>query len=241
MCPCIFSFLGWLVHRLRLFRKARSYSLSQRGIVWLCWYNLFLSPVLGPGPLTPVQDFARHSVRLMDAHLVSQTPARLEAREAQVSLTLFVVIFRSSSLRPGSFHLVSFQSDSMLCAQAFHRSQALLPSCAAGGTYTRAEVHVQYHRHPRCARLKVHFRVFARSDLRFTPVYMESCKEVVGAHLCRFLSVHSVWSQSQVTSSFLSPQLAPYRSSAWVFCAPKPLKRGPSSPSLGRTLVFDCL
>ena len=62
----------------------------------------------------------------MDAHLVSQAPARLEPAKNK-SLTSFFTLFRSFSLRSTSFHLVSFQSTSMLFAQTF----TVLPPCAA--------------------------------------------------------------------------------------------------------------
>ena len=116
----------------------------------------YLLPVLGPGSLTPVQDFTRHSVRLMDAHLVSEAPARLEAREPQVShITLHSSSFFFSS-SPISFHLASFQNVPQYSfAQAFTVPKPLHPLRAAGEADSRAEVHIQSHRHPRRARLKV--------------------------------------------------------------------------------------
>ena len=86
-------------HSLHSCCEARSYTPSYRegGVIGevfqLSWHNFFFPCVSGPGTLTPVQDFTRHSVRLMDAHLVSQASARLEAREAQVSH----IIIHSSS------------------------------------------------------------------------------------------------------------------------------------------------
>ena len=71
-------------HRLRSHCEARSYTLGHRGFFPLSWHTFFFPSVLGSGSLNPVQDCTRHSVRLVE-HLVSEAPARLETREAQVT------------------------------------------------------------------------------------------------------------------------------------------------------------
>ena len=90
--------------------KTCSYSQGHRRVIPLSWHDFFFLSVLGSGSLTPVQDFTRHSVRLVDAHLVS-------------------ILFRSSSLCSRSFHVVFFPECLNALRPGFHRSQASSSTC----------------------------------------------------------------------------------------------------------------
>ena len=124
-------------HSLCAFRKARSRSLDHRKTVRFPWHNLFLPSVLGRGPLTPVQDFTRQSVRLMDVHLVFRAFARHEPRESQVSHIArhsFPFFFSSLRVLPSRFFPQYLN--------------ALCPGCHRSQENSRATVHFQSHRHP---------------------------------------------------------------------------------------------
>ena len=107
---------------LRACCRARSYSLGHRRVVQLSWHDFFFLSVLRSGSLTPPCQPGGYILGLSGLHTLS--PAKPK------SLTS---LFRSSSLRSRSFHLVSFQSTSILFTQAFTVPRPLLPPCAAGG------------------------------------------------------------------------------------------------------------
>ena len=124
-------FSPWLAgHSLRSHCEARSYSLGHRGVVRLSWHTFsfrvgiwpfdsspgFHSPLCPPGGCT-----------------LGLSGPRTPRDPRSPNLSHHSSFFRSSSLRSGSFHLVSFQSASILFAQTITVPRPLLPPCAAEG------------------------------------------------------------------------------------------------------------
>ena len=110
---------------LHTYCKARSYSPGHRRAVRLSWHTFFFLSVLSSGSLTPVSDFVRHPVSLMNAHLVSQASTQLEHRKTQMSYIIlhsFSFILSSLQILPSCFlqcslpRLSPFQASPPPCA-----------------------------------------------------------------------------------------------------------------------------